>query len=282
MPVRSRSSDRETTIDAASAARLVTLLNRFSVEMTSVVDRVIGTDYAGNAEILTLVALCRSEAQTFEELMSVSGLSRRSISRFAAFLGERGLVVKRRSPEDRRAAMVELTPVGRRHREEMELSLDEFFEEARPLSKEIADLLSQHVDGSAPKAESINGIGMLERVAAAGAELNKAVVRRTGKQAILGRHQLAMLLVSAGTRRPGELAEELALTSGGMTYVVDQLERRGMIERRYRRDIEDRRAVEIFLTPRGQGLADRTLAGILDMAPMLHDLFVTIRDRVTA
>ena len=72
--------------EAQETTQLLHLLNRFSVDMTAVVDRAMGTDYASNPEILCIVALSRSDGLTFSELMALSGLPRRSVANLAKLL----------------------------------------------------------------------------------------------------------------------------------------------------------------------------------------------------
>jgi DNA-binding MarR family transcriptional regulator len=54
--------------------------------------------------------------------------------------------------------------------------------------------------------------------------------------------------------KPGQLLEELVLTSGALTSCLDRLESRGLIERR--RDPEDGRARVVSLTDTGRDLID--------------------------
>jgi DNA-binding MarR family transcriptional regulator len=54
-----------------------------------------------------------------------------------------------------------------------------------------------------------------------------------------------------------DLARAIVLTSGGMTPVLDQLEERGLIDRRI--DAEDRRARRLTITEKGRSLISRAL-----------------------
>ncbi len=55
------------------------------------------------------------------------------------------------------------------------------------------------------------------------------------------------LLVRRGTMAAGELGEATGLSSGAVTFLVDRLERAGVVKRR--RDPEDRRRVLVELVP---------------------------------
>ena len=60
-------------------------------------------------------------------------------------------------------------------------------------------------------------------------------------------HKGAMLL--------GELQHRVLVTSGGISYLTDRLEKRGLVERREYAD--DRRTKEVVLTPEGEALMRR-------------------------
>jgi MarR family 2-MHQ and catechol resistance regulon transcriptional repressor len=53
----------------------------------------------------------------------------------------------------------------------------------------------------------------------------------------------------------GELQHRVLVTSGGISYLTDRLERRGLVERR--EYAEDRRTKQVALTPEGEALMRR-------------------------
>lgn len=69
----------------------------------------------------------------------------------------------------------------------------------------------------------------------------------------------------------GELAEELGLTSGAITSVVDRLQRAGHISR-VRNDV-DRRKVFLHYSPSGRALADEFFAPLLQHSDAVMDQF---------
>lgn len=73
----------------------------------------------------------------------------------------------------------------------------------------------------------------------------------------LGEFGVLEALVDGGPLRAGELQEEARASSGGVTYLVDRLEERGLVERRP--DPDDRRARLVELTGRGREMMDRVL-----------------------
>lgn len=70
-------------------------------------------------------------------------------------------------------------------------------------------------------------------------------------------------LFADGPTRPGQLADVLSLMSGGLTYLVDQLEVDRLVERSYGLLPEDRRAVVIRLTEQAEEVG-RTIVSIFD------------------
>lgn len=61
-----------------------------------------------------------------------------------------------------------------------------------------------------------------------------------------------------GRLSPSRLADAVVRTTGGMTKLLDRLERRGLVERVP--DPEDRRGVLVAITPDGRELADKASA----------------------
>jgi MarR family transcriptional regulator, 2-MHQ and catechol-resistance regulon repressor len=78
--------------------------------------------------------------------------------------------------------------------------------------------------------------------------------RRDNERQGLGATEFAVLeaLFHKGPLLVGEVGSRILLTSGSTTYVVDKLERRGLVARRP--CAEDRRASYVELTPEGREL----------------------------
>lgn len=62
-------------------------------------------------------------------------------------------------------------------------------------------------------------------------------------------------LFHKGSMLLGELQHRVLVTSGGISYLTDRLERRGLVERR--EYAKDRRTKEVALTPEGEALMRR-------------------------
>lgn len=66
-------------------------------------------------------------------------------------------------------------------------------------------------------------------------------------------------LLHLGPLPLGELADKLLVTGGNVTYVMDRLEKQGLVERR--RSDQDRRVVTATLTPKGRELVQDVFPG---------------------
>lgn len=107
-------------------------------------------------------------------------------------------------------------------------------------------LIVRHL--SVQKAKSLEGLGMQMWECAT----LYALRRRRGRPYAAG---------------PTELAAELGVTGAAMTTRVDTMARRGYVVRRY--DRADRRRSVVALTRKGVALADRIIAGQLDVEARL-------------
>jgi DNA-binding MarR family transcriptional regulator len=97
-----------------------------------------------------------------------------------------------------------------------------------------------------------------------------AVARRYG----LSHAALNALAVIEGEGQPmltGEIASRMHITSGTITSLIDNLERKGYVRRSS--DADDRRRVLVDITPAAQGVLD-------DLLPEVQQLTVHVIDRI--
>jgi DNA-binding MarR family transcriptional regulator len=93
---------------------------------------------------------------------------------------------------------------------------------------------------------------------------------------------IVLIQLRDGTARTAsDLASDLDHDSGAITRVLDQLERRGFLQRR--RSSRDRRVVELTLTPAGKTIAEQLLPLVVDqtnaaLAPLSRSEFVQLHD----
>jgi DNA-binding MarR family transcriptional regulator len=264
--------------DPERLTALMHVLHRFSVEATGTVDAALGTDFLSNSAIRFACALFRSGPLTTARVGEVTGLRRGAAARVVAQFERLGLARRATSDQDRRAVLVRATPAGLRAADRLEDAFDRFLLDARPLAKEALDLLlpgqaDGHEDRSDPLVTD-DPIALLDAMGAAGNELNGTIRARLGDEHVDGRQQIALLvLLRLGAVRPGQLADELALSSGGLTYLVDRLEAAGKVSRSYGAVETDRRAILIDLTDSGRAAALTTTRGAADAAPALERFF---------
>jgi MarR family transcriptional regulator, 2-MHQ and catechol-resistance regulon repressor len=84
----------------------------------------------------------------------------------------------------------------------------------------------------------------------------RAVSRDVARHGLtLGQFAVLEALYHRGPLPLGRIGALLLVTAGNITYVVDQLERRGLVKRERRRD--DRRVVYASLTPQGTEMIDQ-------------------------
>jgi DNA-binding MarR family transcriptional regulator len=148
---------------------------------------------------------------------------------------------------------------------ELERALEVHAVASRPLIAEIVALLGCTAGGTAPRGADDTALSLVGRLGEAGAayvaRLDDAVL------ALGNRHREAVnILLAWGRTRPTQLAEALGLTSGGLTYAMDQLEAEGVITRS-NGSADDRRAVFIELTEKGLGFGRSMCAALAATAP---------------
>ncbi|MBN2112764.1 MAG: MarR family transcriptional regulator [Acidimicrobiia bacterium] len=64
--------------------------------------------------------------------------------------------------------------------------------------------------------------------------------------------QQQAVAIAGGPQRPGDLQQRTGLSSGGVTKVVDRLEKKGLVSRDYGGVVGDRRGVLVSLTDLGR------------------------------
>lgn len=115
--------------------------------------------------------------------------------------------------------------------------------------------------------EDVRALSALINLLRASDSLAVAHARRLAKDGLTLR-QFGVLetLYHLGPMMQSEIGKKLLKTSGDMTMVVNNLEKRGLVRRR--RSTEDRRCVAVHLTPKGTRLIERILpshvAGIVE------------------
>lgn len=112
--------------------------------------------------------------------------------------------------------------------------------------------------------------------------LTMAVLSRVAAENDLSLTQLRVFAILRDRRlRMAGLADYLGLEKSTMTGLVARAEKRGLLERAA--SSEDRRAVEVFLSPAGADLTERLYAEVVrSLSPMTAALGVADQRRVGA
>ncbi len=251
--------------------RLLVLAMRYSLELTGIIEQVARVGTSGNNELRVLTQLFFTGPCERQALIELTGLSRSGIAQLLDRLDEAGLVTTRRGPTDHRTAVSKLTPLGRRRVRTMDDALRGYFSSPNPLVKEMLDLLQSLGSSSRQATSSATALAALENVVGFGARLSQRVDAAIGVSETRQRLALATL-ADWGDARPGQLSDVLGLTSGGTTYLVDQLDAAGLVERRHGVIPGDRRAVVIQLTPRGRDACARFADVLIEHADELVEM----------
>jgi len=259
------------------------VLRRFSTEVTEAVDAALGTEDATNTDMRFACELHRSRVVTVEQYMELSRLDRRRTARKGRLFESLGIITLVPDARDGRSSVFKATRAGLARLRRLENYVGEYFAHCTPLAKDLIELLDVASDSPPARTSRTDppptAIDLLDRMAAVGNRLSTAIVAKRPDAIYTGREHTALIAVlNQGDVRAGALAEQLGLTSGGLTYLVKQLEAKGMVERTFGRLDSDRRAVSIELTPYGRAVALDTLSAVDDLSEDLVCVFREIHD----
>jgi DNA-binding MarR family transcriptional regulator len=201
-----------------------------------------------------LLALSGGVTRSQQSLSHTISISRTTMVRVAADLSEQGLVARVRNPDDRRSYALTRTPEGaaaarrwRRHAEDLEDSITDGFtleerEELRGLLLRVAqpDLAP---DVPEPLRESIGFLVTRIHI-----KMHREFMSVLEPLRIEPRDYGALTALEAmGPVSQAELARHLGVSGASMVQIVDDLEHRGLLERR--RLATDRRTQVLHVLP---------------------------------
>ncbi|MFA6300668.1 MAG: MarR family transcriptional regulator [Nocardioides sp.] len=227
-----------------------------------------------------LLALAGGVTKSQQALATMVSVSRTTMVKVAADLAELGLVVRVRNPEDRRSYALTRTPEGaaaartwRRHAEDLEDSITAGFslEEREEFRRLLLSVVRPELapDTPEPLLESIGFMitrlhFRMHRDFAAALEPLRIEPRHFGVLAAL---------TALGPAPQAELARSLGVSGASIVQMVDDLERRGLVERR--RLESDRRTQVLHLLPEAASVLEQAhslAAGAMDrrLGPLSH------------
>ena len=211
-----------------------------------------GVDLHGYA---VLLALAGRATRSQQELAEIVDVSRTTVSNLAGQLSGQGLVTRVRNPADRRSYLLTRTAEGaaaarrwRRHAEDVEDAITAGFdvEERDALRRLLARLVEDELSPLTPDALLDSVVFLVSRVHLRMHREFAAVLEPLG---IEPRHfGVLTALESVGPVPQGELARDLGMSGPSMVQIADELEARGLVQRR--RPESDRRTQELHLLPR--------------------------------
>lgn len=252
-----------------------------------------GVDIHGYA---VLLALAGRPTRSQQEIAQMVAVSRTTVSKVAADLVAQGLVHRVRNPADRRSYLLERTPEGaaaarrwRRHAEDLEDAITAGFsvDEKEELRQLLFRVVEEDLSPATPDA-LLDSIGFL--VTRTQFRMHRDFFAGLEPLGLEPRHFGALSALQAlGPVPQAELARNLGVSGAHVVQLVDDLEERGLVERR--RLPSDRRSQVLHLLPgtpariaEARLLAEASAAGRL--APLddaeRQRLVVLLRRFVTA
>lgn len=111
-----------------------------------------------------------------------------------------------------------------------------------------------------------------------GSTLSAAFAEAAPSRDLVGNGPLLVLssLELEGPQRPHDLAAALAMTTGGVSKLLDRMEELGVVARRRGVLPDDRRAVVVDITPAGRdmmrAITEAFAAAVPDLSPLLREI----------
>jgi DNA-binding MarR family transcriptional regulator len=250
--------------DRRALAEVFRLLNSLTAGLSDAIDAVAGAGFAANADVLVLMILHDGPARP-RDLLEPSGLTSAGLSALLDRLERAGLAERTADAvEDRRGVVVTATSVGNDAAEAILATVETTYRALLPVRRLMIRLLG----GTVAASEDPSAREITERLGRLGITIG-ATLRMDDFPDDPTPTKTALTLDAASSEhgtRPRELIDITRLTTGGVTLLLDRLERRSLIERLPGHH-GDRRAVAVVLTAEGR----EALAARLDRLGTLAD-----------
>jgi DNA-binding MarR family transcriptional regulator len=214
-----------------------------------------GTGHPRDAAVIAaLVSFGPSSQQDLAQRLNVN---RTMMVKLIDSLEARGLVVRLRNPEDRRAYALHATPAGNETLTEMLPVMEKAEQElSAPLSgaelERLKALLRPLLPAPPPPVLSDRLGFLLSQAHHRFHDRADEVLEPLGIEI---RHFGALRMLAGGVPSQRELGDRLNVSGPVVVELVDALEERGLVERR--RDPADRRANALVVTSAGLGVVER-------------------------
>jgi DNA-binding MarR family transcriptional regulator len=237
------------------------LLWRAAARVTVELGRILppGVDIHAYAALLALAGGATRSQQSLADTVAVS---RTTMVKVAAALADQGLVQRVRNPGDRRSYALTRTPEGaaaarrwRRHAEDLEDALTKGFtlEERESLRRMLLRILDGELAPDTPEP-LLDSLGFL--ITRSHQLMHREFSAVLEPLGILPPHfGLMTTLVTLGPVSQAEISRQLGVSAASVVQLVDELEERGLVERR--RPETDRRTQLVHLRPEARRVRDR-------------------------
>jgi MarR family 2-MHQ and catechol resistance regulon transcriptional repressor len=114
-------------------------------------------------------------------------------------------------------------------------------------------------------------------VRAADSVASKAAAHLAHSSLTISQFGVLDVLYHIGPMHQTDIAEKVLKTSGNMTMVIDNLQKRGLVERE--RDIMDRRCITVLLTDRGRELFEDIFPAHVEMIARLFSPLTSVEQQ---
>lgn len=237
---------------ASRASRAISLLDRYSRDLTDLTRTFLGPTGIGNRDFQLLLTIDQNPGLRPSTLADRLRVSRALVSQALSRFESSRLVARSIDPTDHRSARLATTRAGRTQIQAYEAQLAAWFLQAGPRVHEIHAVLGRTF--TPDPASSVAPLDAVGALAAAGRAYDSEVrplLLRFGRLT-LNQRRVLTLIDARGPIRPVQLADELSLTTGGISVVLDHLETLALITRQRSSAEGDRKAVTVKLTPIGE------------------------------
>jgi len=268
---------KPTSARVESVALGLLAADRVGRAFTAVIEQTVGEHYSSNASVATLALLSAGSLRP-RDLSAAIGLPTPTVSRTIDRLEASNDVTRegRQVADDGRAVLIRLTRRGRRQERAIAEAL---VASAGSLSASIDEVAARFDGGpgglTAPPEPTATGLSL----ALAQAGIAAGGVLRSAADDVAGALTLCALVADGGESRPSLISEQVGLTSGGTTKVLDRLESDGAIERCFGTST-DRRAVVLTLTTSGRQRVEEMVVRLEPHLPRLQRLFASLGEYV--
>lgn len=238
--------------EATRVSPVVALLDRYSRGLTNVAHAFIGPSGIANRDLQLLLTINTNPGLRPSALSDQLKISRALVSQSLGRFESAGLVGRTVDPADHRSWHLTITRTGRDQIKAFEAELATWLVQASPTVREMHVLLNRSLTlESAADLAPLDAAELL--TAAGGPYVSELASRLLPFGRLTSTQRTALVFVDAfGPRRPVQLASELALTSGGISVVLDHLESVALVKRQRSSTGGDRKAVTVTLTPSGK------------------------------